>query len=145
MPVLAVTLSSLYSASHHPATHAIDGNVYTLAASGNAEHTDQYLSLRVAANTIIRRVRVYNRDDYTWATAMLNPYEVWLTTAPFAPTTTTTTTARLCGANLQAPGLGPYDTLCDGTPALTHVTLVLRADPSRGWRLLTGGEEQVFV
>ena len=93
-----VTASSTYanSAAFAPG-NVIDGNTATLAASNllTATSGDQWISVQMPAGSRIGYVAVYNRDDYAWATAMLNPYEIWLTATP--GTVTTAPVSRVAG------------------------------------------------
>ena len=136
-------MRTTYGAAY-AASKAIDGDIRSLAASGVlSAANDEWISVQMPAGATIDYVAVYNRDDYTWATAFLNPYELWLTAAP-GTVTVESSTAHRCGAGLVAPGLGPYMTWCGARSDLPYVTLIVRAAAAPPTRLLSLGELMVY-
>ena len=139
-----------YNPHRYPASRAIDGDVYTIAASKPMHAADEWISVEFPVGSNIGFVDVYNREDSTWLANMLNPYEVWLSASsggiPFG--TQQVPNAYQCGADLYAPGLGPYQTWCGGTgnSNLRFVTVIIRAmDTPGAFRLLSIGEIKAFA
>ena len=136
---MRTTYSSAYAASK-----AIDGDIRSIAASGVlSAANDEWISVQMPAGSAIGHVAVYNRDDYPWATAFLNPYELWLTAAP-GTVTVESSTAHRCAADLEAPDIGPYMTWCGARSDLPYVTLIVRAAAAPPTRLLSLGELMVY-
>ena len=139
-------LSTEFADGSYPASRAIDGNLNTLCGSDvlSSAH-DEFLSVEVPAGSRIDYVAIWNRDDYAWATAMLSPFELWLTATPDT-VTTESATAALCGTNLQAPGLGPFVFFCPGGHTdLRFITVILRAADAPPVRLLTITELRAYT
>ena len=144
LTLLGATMRSVYSRDY-PATNAIDGNIRSLAAGQlMTAANDEWISVQVVMGSRVGNVAVYNRDDFGWATAMLNPYELWLTAAPGAPSSEGSTAYR-CGSGLSAPGLGPFTTWCGGRSDLPFITIVIRARDRSGVRLLSVGEVVAYA
>ena len=122
----------------YPAYNAVDGDVYTLAATQNAQSYTQWISLQMPPGTTITRVEVYNRADGALYEDMLSPYEVWLGSSAGGETYD-------CGGGpltLASPaGRGPFTTTCAGRTDLPYVTVLIRAGTLR---YLTLGEVKVF-
>ena len=141
---IGATMSSAWS-SKYRADKVIDGDVTSISATGAMQvGGNAWISVQVPPGSRIGYVAVYNRDDNAWMAAMLSPYEVWLSAIP-AAAAGRSSAAHLCGADLQAPGLGPFMTWCGGRDDLPYVTVVIREAARTGFRILALGEIKVYA
>ena len=134
---IVASASSVYSATF-PISNAHDGNTATMAATGSAQTTDQWISFQMPANTAVGVVAVYNRNagDGAYLLGMLNQFEVWLGATAGAQT------YSCSGGGVSvstAATQGPYLVDCGGRADLPYVTLLIRADGST-WKLLSINE-----
>ena len=108
---VSVSASSA-GAPDFPATNAIDDDTTTIASTGSAETTAQWISVELPENASIDYVAIYNRNDNPSYVGWLSPYEIWLGNEAGARDF-----ACNGGAPLIAPpedGLGPFMTSCGG-------------------------------
>ena len=136
---MSTTLSPIY-----PASHAIDGNTASLAATEELRKSDQWISVEFETTTRIGKVEVYNREDGPPFENWLSPYEVWLGNSFGAQTYS-------CSGGLimldDLPGIGPFGTDCGNitlTQNLSFVSIVIGGGNSTSPRYLTIGEIKAY-
>ena len=110
----------------------------TIMLTDNAQSSDQWLSVQVAAGAPIGSVAVYNREDGDPYQSWLSPYEIWLGASAGAQTYSCSRGPITLPTGF---GMGPFTTSCDGRSDLPFVTLVLR---SGTFRYLAIGEVKVY-
>jgi len=132
-------MSSLFGSGLFNADLAWDGELSTIAHSGSAASSDQWLSIQLPTGSSVGQVDVYNSNADPTRRCWLFPFEVWLGSTPGGQT-------HDCGGGpITNPtctnALGPFAVNCGGRSDLSYVTIVIRAGT---WRLLTIGEVKVF-